>query len=71
MSCAHYLPFMMPGANGEISLLFSQVVNNMASIHKGGNIKALINLATEWLVPSLQIILNEDASLIRLLLYSI
>ncbi len=49
MSYAHYLPFMMPGANGEMATLFSQVVKSMASVHNGGgSIEALKNLATEW-----------------------
>ena len=48
MSYAHYLPFMMPSADGEMATIFNQVLKIMASIHKSGNIEALKNLATEW-----------------------
>ena len=48
MSNSYYSPFMMPGADGEMTTLFSQVGKIMAKIDKGGKIKALKTLAIEW-----------------------
>ena len=48
VSCAHYLLLMMPDADGDMEILFDQVVKIMVSIHNGKNTEALKTLATEW-----------------------